>query len=231
MVEAPAPLLKLTTDFYREFFNKPGMETVDRWGDHGPNPLTIEISVAEVAYAASKLKNGKAPGPDGIPCELLKYAGMEVKIKIAETLNKMFATQDPLLLLGNGLLIVLNKPGKERVVTNTRPITLLNAYRKLLSLIALFRLQPDLEKFVSPAQCGFRRRRSTTDIAWAYSWLKANSWKYQRAIHVVGIDISKAFDTVDRRKLMAVIDSITDVSTARIIRVLISVQDQLGAPS
>ena len=34
------------------------------------------------------------------------------------------------------------------VVTNTRPITLLNAYRKLLSLIALFRLQPDLEKFV-----------------------------------------------------------------------------------
>ena len=45
----------------------------------------------------------------------------------------------------------------------------------------------------------------TTDIAWAYSWLKANSWKYQRAIHVVGIDMSKAFDTVDRRKLMAVI--------------------------
>ena len=105
------PLLKLSTDFYREFFNKPGMETVDRWGDHGPTPLTIEISVAEVAYAASKLKNGKAPGPDGIPCELLKYAGMEVKIKIGETLNKMFATQDPLLLLGNGLLIVLNKPG------------------------------------------------------------------------------------------------------------------------
>ena len=96
MVEAPAPLLKLTTDFYREFFNKPGMETVDRWGDHGSTPLTIEISVAEVAYAASKLKNGKAPGPDGIPCELLKYAGMEVKIKIVETLNKMFATQDPL---------------------------------------------------------------------------------------------------------------------------------------
>ena len=49
------------------------------------------------------------------------------------------------------------------------------------------------------------------------------------------IDMSKAFDTVDRRKLMAVIDSITDVSTACTIRVLISgttlrvtVQDQLG---
>ena len=47
--------------------------------------------------------------------------------------------------------------------------------------------------------------------------------------------MSKAFDTVDLMKLMAVIDSITDVSTARIIRVLISgttlrmtVQDQLG---
>ena len=165
-------------------------QRIKRWGDHGPTPLTIEISVVEVAYAASKLRNGKAPGPDGIPCELLKYAGMEVKIKIAETLNKMFATQDPLLLLGNCLLIVLNKPGKERVVTNTRPITLLNAYRKLQSLIALFRLQPDLEKFVSPAQCAFHRRRSTTDIAWAYSWLKANSWKYQRAIHMVGIDMS-----------------------------------------
>ena len=165
------------------------------------------------------MKSGKAPVPDGIPCELLKYVGMEVKIKIVETLNKMFATQDPIFLLVNGLL------------SGWSSIHDLSHYRKLL-----YRLQPDLEKLVIPAQCGFRRRRSTTDIAWAYSWLTATScWKNQRAIHVVGIDMSKAFDTVDRRKLMAVIDSITDVSTACIIRVLISgttlrvtVQDQLG---
>ena len=39
-----------------------------------PRPLNTPITSSEVQYAASKLKNGKAVGPDEIPNELLKYA-------------------------------------------------------------------------------------------------------------------------------------------------------------
>lgn len=107
-------------------------------------------------------------------------------------------------------------------MANTRPITLLTSLRKLLSLIALERIKPFMESFISKGQSGYRHHRGTLDVAWAYSWLKATAWRYQRAVYVLGIDMSKAFDTIDRCKLIQVIESNCKASDCRIIRLLLS---------
>ena len=58
-------------------------------------------------------KNGRATGPDGIPGELLKYGPPTLHKNIADILNQMMAKGED-LDLGNGTLIVLQKPGKPK---------------------------------------------------------------------------------------------------------------------
>ena len=57
----------------------------------GPaRPLNYPITPSEVEYAAKRLKNGRATGPDSIPNELLKYAPTLFSEKYAQILNECF---------------------------------------------------------------------------------------------------------------------------------------------
>ena len=55
-----------------------------------PRPLQTPITCGEVKYAASKLKNGNAVGPDQIPNELLKYAPDRFYEEYAALINQSF---------------------------------------------------------------------------------------------------------------------------------------------
>jgi exonuclease III len=222
MTQAPSILLDLTAKHFEKFFNPPGHTTPSIWGEFPPSSLDIPIEKSEVEFALNRLNNGRTVGPDGIPGELLKYGGPMIAITLKTIFNQMFERQEYLTSLGEGLLVPLNKPGKEHTVDNVRPITLLNMTRKTLSLVVLHRMKSAVQSFVPLSQCGFRAGRSTMDAAWAYAWLKAMAWKYKRAIHIIGIDMSKAFDTVHREKLLSITDKILDNSTRRIVRVLVA---------
>ena len=124
--------------------------------------------------------------------------------------------------LGEGVLFPLNKPGKECNVKNTRAITLLNVSRKILSIVILERIYPDVEKYLSAGQCGFRRHRSAAEITWTYSWLESIAEKYKHIIHIMGIDMSKAFDTINRKTMLNVLKPIIKDSEHRLIRVLLA---------
>jgi hypothetical protein len=65
----------------------------------------------------------------------------------------------------------------------------------ILSLAVLQRMSGAIRGYVTTSQCGFREGRSKIDAAWAYAWLTAMAWKFNRAIHIIGIDMSKAFVT------------------------------------
>ena len=102
-----------------------------------------------------------------------------------------------------GTLIVLQKPGKPKgPVDNLRPIVLLTALRKILSTITLNRIRPTVEKFLAPTQSGFRTNRSTTDAVWAHKWMAALVQKIKTTINILGIDLTAAFDMLDRQKLL-----------------------------
>ena len=105
--------------------------------------------------------------------------------------------------IGMGTLIVLQKPGKPKgPVNNLRPIVLLSALRKLLSIITLRRIRPRVEQFLAPTQSGFRTNRSTTDAVWAHKWMAALVQKIHTTIEILGIDLTAAFDMLDRKKLL-----------------------------
>jgi hypothetical protein len=83
---------------------------------------------------------------------------------ITKIFNSIFEQHEHLDAIGKCLLLPLNKPGKPKTVDNTRAITLLNIVRKTLSIAVLQRIYPDIDKYLSPSQSGFRRNRSTADV-------------------------------------------------------------------
>ena len=74
----------------------------------------------------------------------------------------------------------------------------------------------------SASQSGFRARRSTADAIWAHRWLAAYVQRYRHIIHILGIDLSRAFDTVNRDKLLSILTSLLDSDSVRIIRFLLA---------
>ena len=74
----------------------------------GPGqPLKQPITASEVESAMKLLRNGRAPGPDGVSNELLKYAAGILSESFAEIINTIFEQHIALEALGKGILVAL----------------------------------------------------------------------------------------------------------------------------
>ena len=91
------------------------------------------------------------------------------------------------------------------ILANLRPIVLLTLLRKVLSVVLLNRVRAKVDGYLSASQAGFRIGRSTADIVWAHRWLAAKVIRYKQTVHILGLDMSRAFDTIDRAKLMLIL--------------------------
>ena len=121
------------------------------------------------------------------------------------------------------MLTLLQKPGKPvGPLTSVRPIVLLSALRKTLSFMVLSRIATKVDNFLSPSQSGFRRGRSTADVVFGYRWLCTKSQRQRITIEFLCIDLSRAFDTIRRDKLLEVLQSFLDGPELRMIRILLA---------
>jgi hypothetical protein len=153
---------------------------------------------------------------------MIKYGGQRLFECLADTFNRVFESNISLDHLLEGVLVILNKPDKDKTIENTRPINLFNIVRKMLSTIVLRRITPLVEGYISPAQSGFRRGRQTTDVVWTYRWIQAIATKFDAEMYMVGIDFSKAFDSLNRIVLMEILESIIQPTELRIVQYLLS---------
>ncbi|GFR85440.1 very-long-chain enoyl-CoA reductase [Elysia marginata] len=87
----------------------------------------------------------------------------------------------------------------------------------------LNRIRPKIETYISHSQSGFRPNRSTSDVVWAHRWLSAkilNTPNLQ--LNITGIDVSAAFDTIDRTLLLKTLWEIINEDELRIVQFLLS---------
>ena len=207
---------RVTHHFGRQFSDPRVMELPAFTGV--PSPLTMPITTVEVQRAISKLNSGRACGHDDLPADLLKSTADLIAPSIATIFNDALEHHEP-LDIGKGVLILLQKPGKP-----VGPLTSghLSALRKTLSLIVLSRIATKVDNFLSPSQSGFRRGRSTADVVFGYRWLCAKAQRQRITIEFLCIDLSRAFDTIRRDKLLEVLQSFLDEPELRMIRFLLA---------
>ena len=103
-----------------------------------------------------------------------------------------------------------------------RPIVLLSALRKTLSLIIISRIATKVDNLLSPSQSGFLRGSSTADDVFGYRWLCAKTQRQRVTIEFLCIDLSRAFDTIRRDNLLEVLQSFLDETDLRMIRFLLA---------
>ncbi|XP_019625003.1 PREDICTED: uncharacterized protein LOC109470482 [Branchiostoma belcheri] len=210
-------------EWFLHQFTDPDGEKLDPFqGD--PSPLEVPISEDEVKRAIASLRNGRSAGPDGVSNELFKYGSDITSPVLTSILNYAFEHQDPIEAIGDGTLIALPKPKKPPgPPANLRPITLLNSIRKILSTVALHRIRDKIDNFTGPYQSGFKRGRSCADIVWAQRMLVSVVMSKHWDFHKMGIDMSRAFDTVKRSKILEVLDQAgCNNDELRLVRLLLS---------
>ena len=150
----------------------------------------------------NSLSNNKATGEDQIHAKLVKYGTPLLNQTIADIFNVTFSTHEN-LDINTDVLIAIQKPGKKKSpLNNLRPITLLKSPRKVLSIITLNRMRPFVEEYLSKSQSGFCPDRRTADVVWTHKWLAEKSLKEDVNIKISGIDMTAAFDTIDRNQLL-----------------------------
>ena len=190
---------QVITEFLSGQFHKPHLSDVSVGTYSMKSPITAE----EVTQAFRSLKNNPVPGTDHIPVELLKYSPPVVSDFLARAIN--FYIQNPTTSmresLNHGVFITVPKPNKPTgSCANLRPITLLSTTRKTISTVILNRIRTKVDKWLSPNQSGFRVARSTADADWAHRWNIALTRRFHTNMYILGIDLSKAFDTIDRHR-------------------------------
>ena len=99
----------------------------------------------------------------------------------------------------DAILVSLYKKGSKSDCSNFRGISLLSIVGKLFSRIIFNRLARTIVNGILPeSQCGFRARRGTVDMIFSAWQLQEKCKEQNLPLYQCFIDLSKAFDTVNR---------------------------------
>lgn len=212
--------LEIITDFFKATFSKDNVSEID---NIEPAEMAIPFSASEIETAAKCLKNNKSPGIDNMNAELLKYGPEEVYQEIADIFNRIAETGEIPQEIQQGILIPVPKPGKPQGPPgNLRPIILLSTLRKILSICMISRIHDKLYSKIPNSQAAYRPGRSTTEHVFAFKCLAEKaitSSNYEIIIEM--LDMSKAFNTVDRGKLFQTLKEILNDDELHLMKVLI----------
>lgn len=169
--------------------------------------LDGEICRAEVVAAIRSLKNGKAPGPDNVIGEFLKYSGDEIITFLLKLFNVVFESGSFPKAWTEAVIQPLHKKGDVNLADNYRGISLLNISSKLYSFILNQRLSNWIEAngVIEDVQAGFRKGYSTIDHIFTLSALVQKQLVRGKKLYAAFIDFKKAFDLVNRDKLWEVL--------------------------
>ena len=209
-------------------------QVLDRWSEHFNGVLNLDSefdmslldeipqwdmnmslvtlpTLEEILGCIKQITSGKAPGSDGIPPDIFKHGGTA----IAEELLKLF-TQIwkeggvPQDFKDADIVHLYKNKGDIKCCDNHRGISLLCIAGKLFARLLLNRLFKHADDIgvVPESQCGFRPGRGTNDMNFALRQIQEKCRLYGEDLYLLFIDLTKAFDTVNRQGLWEILNKI-----------------------
>jgi hypothetical protein len=131
------------------------------------------ITAADFDFAMGQLPNNRAPGPDGLPYEILRHAPESMKETIRACINSILIGEapPPLSWMG-GLICFLLKTDAVLDIPGYPLVCLSDTVYKVLSAIITDRPYRLMERhgLLDSSQEGFRRLRSTQRQVQSLHW-------------------------------------------------------------
>ena len=184
-------------------------EGLDQWPQN--IPLGVQPTMQELTAAIRWLANGKAVGPDGVSVELFKITlngDPALRRRLLHIIVRIWGGGEVPQQWKDAIIMVLHKKKDRAGCGNNRGISLVAHAGKILMKIIARRLSEYCERvgILPEEQSGFRPNRSTTDMMFVIRRLQELARKKRIPLYVCFIDLTKAYDSVDRTLLWTVLD-------------------------
>lgn len=215
-VNEDTEIMETIREFYQQLYTK---EAVDRNSQRklisnldrkisSQMRITCEgpVTKDELEHALKKMNLNKSPGPDGITTEFYQTFWDSLAEDIVEVFNSNFMRGSMTESQRESLLRLLYKKDNRALLTNWRPISLLNTDYKILATVMALRLRPTLPSIIDEDQtCGIPERTIFDNILRVRDLAKMASDRSTNLI-LIGLDQEKAFDRVDRQFLLKILE-------------------------
>lgn len=155
------------------------------------------VTENECFESSMSFPNNKSPGCDGLTAEFYKYFWPKIKTYLMNSYKYSFKNNILSLDQRRALLVLIPKGNKDkRLLTNWRPISLLNMDYKILAKVLANRLQKVISKIIHSNQVGYIKGRYIGDnIRTMLDILDITKDQTDPGLMVM-IDFEKAFDTI-----------------------------------
>ena len=177
------------------------------------NDCCSAFSSAELCQQLQRLQMKKAPGPDGICNEHLKYLGPVARETLLRLINASWLNAEVPTEWRRATIVPIPKSGKDRRLPGSyRPIALTSHIAKLAERMIQTRLMfvADQKNMIPPEQVGFRAKRSVADSLGRLIQTVQDGWNRPKArsrnppdgttaqkFVLMAFDFARAYDTVD----------------------------------
>ena len=162
------------------------------------------FSQKEFLHAVTSTKD-TAPGQDLVSANMIKNMPLIAKQYLLSMYNKFWINSFIPDIWKIAIIIPIPKPGKDSSnPLNYRPIALTSVLCKIFERMVNARLLETLElnRLLSPIQCGGRRNRSCLDLLTVLENQVRTAFSKQEHLVSVFFDIEKAYDTTWRRGIL-----------------------------
>ena len=121
------------------------------------------------------------------------------------------------------IVVPIYKKGDKTDCSNYMGISLLSTTYKILSNILLSRLTLYAGEIIEYHQCGFRRRRSTTDHIFCIPQILEKKWELNETVHQLFMDFKETYDSVRSEVLYNILVVFgIPMKLARLVKVCLS---------
>ncbi|UYV79089.1 hypothetical protein LAZ67_17001091 [Cordylochernes scorpioides] len=219
VIEGPV-LRRKALDIFRPRFARPSCDPAEYAAFIGAKTTTpielgeedplhrAEVSEAEVAAAIRRLPRGRAPGWDGLPCEVLstfeEFFAVALRRVLAES---QLRGALPPSMRRSEICLVPKARGGDRGLDGYRPISLPSADYRVIGSILLGHLRPHLPTLVPECQTYAVPGRSPSwNIARVTDAVEEATAR-GTPLAAVSVDLQSAFDSLDRGYLTSLLVS------------------------
>jgi hypothetical protein len=169
------------------------------------------VSEQDVHQCIFQLRGNSAPGLDGIQAKYLKDNINSLVVPLTHVINCSIKYGVYPKIFKCAKVIPLYKSDEKDNVSNYRPISLLSVCAKILEKLVKKQLSSYLtnKKIICEQQFGFRSGKNITDAL--YNFVKEihkSNNNTEKHCLVVFLDLAKAFDSIDRGKLIKKLNAI-----------------------
>ena len=156
-----------------------------------------KVMLDEVVTAIKCLKNNQSPGVCHILPEMLKYGGDSVHLALHRVILAIWRTEQAPPDFKQDILLPISKKGDASLCSNYQTIALqsiaVKAYASILSAQCAFQNGWQTISLMSSVA-----NRSIMDALFSLRLLCNGAWDKGKTLYICMLDLTKAFDSVDR---------------------------------